>query len=192
MSATNRGSQRHADDFYVTPAWATQVIVPVLGRYVPAHGSILEPGAGTGAITRVLREGFPDSRILCVESDPQRVWQLRQQNFETHWCDFIRWHHILAGRKFDLVAGNPPYKLARPFVERSLLAGRMVAMLLGLSFAGSRKRQAWHKAHRPDIYVLSRRPSFTSDGQTDARDYAWFIWGPETDGRWESLACPGD
>jgi len=51
-------------------------------------------------------------------------------------------------------------------------------MLLRLNFLASRKRHGWWNLHRPSaLFVLSQRPSFTEDGQTDATDYAWFYWG---------------
>jgi hypothetical protein len=39
-----------------------------------------------------------------------------------------------------------------------------------------------------DVYVLSKRPSFSGNGKTDATAYAWFLFGPGRGGRWQVLA----
>lgn len=52
-----------------------------------------------------------------------------------------------------------------------------IVMLLRLNWAGSQDRSSYLKEHAPDVYVLSKRPSFVGGG-TDATEYAWFVWPP--------------
>jgi len=58
---------------------------PVLARAMVSaidddgSGLVVELGAGTGAITRVLVEHFPPERLLIIERDPHLVQRLQQQ-----------------------------------------------------------------------------------------------------------------
>jgi hypothetical protein len=79
---------------------------------------------------------------------------------------------------FDVVICNPPFSLAREFVETSLPLGDWVLMFLRLNFLGSARRNAFFRRRMPDVYVIPDRPSFTADGKTDSIEYAWFVWPP--------------
>lgn len=50
MSATGRGAERRADDFYETPGWCTRAIRTRLDVF--PNSVVLDPCAGTGAILR--------------------------------------------------------------------------------------------------------------------------------------------
>lgn len=156
MSATGRGAKRRERDFYPTPAWCTRAILPKL---VGLHGaSVLEPCKGDGAIMREL-EKYTDN-IDWAEIALGR--------------DFFKWTF---DRRYDFVVTNPPYSLAMEFISRSLSLSDCVVMLLPLSFLASTKRRNWWMTHGlTALWVLSKRPSFTGDGKTDATDYAWFVW----------------
>lgn len=54
---------RVKNDYYATPFEATEAI---LGRE-ELHGSILEPAAGEGHISKVLREHYPNSQIISTD-----------------------------------------------------------------------------------------------------------------------------
>jgi hypothetical protein len=78
--------------------------------------------------------------------------------------------------KVDVIITNPPFSLAKEFIDHSLKNAKCVIMLLRLNFLASIKRYEWWSGIPPTaLYVLSKRPSFTGSG-TDATDYAWFIW----------------
>jgi hypothetical protein len=81
---------------------------------------------------------------------------------------------------YDLIFTNPPYSLAEEIITHALetWSKATVVMLLRLNFLGSQKRKPfWDKHPVSEIYVLSKRPSFTGKG-TDATEYAWFVWRP--------------
>ena len=178
MSATGRGLHvRHPDDYYSTPAWCTRAILP----WLSVSERVLDPCAGTGAIMRVATE-FWGSRVLGIEIDPDRASECGAKcadalEPETFWGECA-------------VVTNPPYALAMPFVERALTnahGAHDVAMLLRLNWLASQKRAAFHRAHPCDVYVLPKRPSFTTNGKTDATEYCWMVWGPGRGGRWQIL-----
>lgn len=183
MSATNRGAVRHPDDYYATPEWCTRAILP----HLPPARSVLEPGCGDGAIARVLvNEG--GHVVHGVEVDGERACHAEDYCHAVHCGDFLRfdppWH-----KSWDLAVGNPPYKLAQEFTDQALKLCREVCFLLRLNFLGSQKRAPWLREHPADVFVLPKRPSFTGNG-TDAIEYAWFIFGPQRERRWDLLEIP--
>lgn len=70
MSATNRGCERKAYDFYATPPETVQAFLANFDG-ISSGDRILEPSAGNGQIVRVLREGGYDNRIDAVELRPE-------------------------------------------------------------------------------------------------------------------------
>lgn len=174
-------------DFYATPAWVTEAILP----HLPLGAArILEPSAGEGAIVRaLLAAGVPGDRLLAVEIDARRARLVPCQVVE---ADFLTAQPWDASHRPGLVIGNPPFSLAQEFVEHALevvAPGGTVAMLLRLAFLESAKRLDLHRSKPADLYVLPSRPSFTSNGKTDSAAYAWFVWGPGRGGHWQILDC---
>ena len=166
MSSTNRGSERSPNDFYETPGWLTRLAL----RTVFAPGGhklgVLEPAAGTGAITREARAYWPSAVVN--EIDIVRTGK-----------DFLA---IPTHPIYDIVITNPPFSLAMEFVQRAhrwacYTPTATVAMLLPLNFLGSEKRAVWLRTHPPALYVSPQRPSFTG-GKTDSINYAWMMWQP--------------
>lgn len=90
---------------------------------------------------------------------------------------------VMAGPKFDVSIGNPPFRLAAKFIGWSLKHAHNVAMLLRLNYLGSDARADFMHTLCPDVYVLPNRPSFRPSKRglltTDSIEYAWFVWGPE-------------
>lgn len=171
MSSTNRGAERRANDHYETPGWLTRLLLAQIGRARrgdPAFfPSILEPAAGSGAITREIQAYWPGARVR--EIDLVRTGE----NFLTT--------PPRAG--FDMVIGNPPFSAAFDFVRRAgewvnqCDSSALVAMLLPLNFLGSKERSAWLRDYPPCVLVSPQRPSFTGTG-TDSINYAWMLWSP--------------
>ena len=186
MSSTNRSDKRRAADNYPTPGWVTRAILPKLN--LGAH-RVLEPACGEGAIIReLIAIGVHSQRIIGVDIRDDALDEVslefpscnfKLEDFLESRCNTFDTLQLLCdGVRPGLVITNPPYSLAREFVERSLelvVSGGEVAMLLRLNFLGSQKRAAWFRSNTPNVYVLSRRPSFTNGG-TDSCEYAWMIW----------------
>lgn len=194
MSATNRSDVRRSDDDYSTPSWCTSLILP----YLPVVGRILDPCCGSGAILSVVREHIKhngvSTEIFGLELNQQRAEACQSIGFgNIRCCNALenRSFGILSWSKPELVITNPPYSLAQEFVSKALLECSTqhgtVCMLLRLNWLASKRRAYFHKDHPSDVYVLSKRPSFTADGATDATEYAWFVWGPGRGNRWYIL-----
>lgn len=183
MSATGRPRKddpatiRDEDDDYETPAWSVRAIWP---HVRPITGTILEPCAGRGAIVEVLTSLYDARYVYACELDYERAHRCGAMAKPPQWCAIGDW---LSGSESDpaitvarsvppgtfahprLIITNPPYRLAQRFIEKSLETvapiGGEVCMLLRLNFLGSQDRGAWLVDHKPDVYVLSERPSFT-------------------------------
>lgn len=211
MSSTNRGTARERDDFYETPAWATEALLrQVLSMWRPPL-TVLDPFAGRGAILDVCaRAGM---RTLGIEIDVARASQCTTGGHDCTPGDAF----TFVPRGFDAIITNPPFSVAQKAAEWCLehAKGRPVAMLLRLAFLESMERVAFHKRHPANIHVLPRRPSFLTkeqkarihaeaiarweaDGKrgqrpsppsTDSCAYGWFVWWPhmETAGQWSVL-----
>lgn len=167
MSATGRGAERMKDDFYETPAWCVRRYLD-FRQHLPER--LLEPSAGQGAIIRATdawaRELF-DYQWLALDINPAPGIVC---------MDFLD-PKVTADKKFDLCLSNPPYKLAREFIEKGLTLAHEVVYLLRLNFLESEDRHDLFRKHPCDVRVLPNRPSFRADGSTDATAYAWFEFG---------------
>lgn len=180
MSATNRGTQRRACDFYPTP---TTAIHSFLNNFpLKEGGAVLEPGAGSGNIIKVLQQ-YGNFSIDAVEIRGEELPHLQELNVNVMIGDYLTMN---IKRKYDLIIGNPPFGQAIEFVEKSLNLLKptgTLTFLLRTAFLESDKRFLfWSKKEHQlaGLYTLHRRPSFTGNG-TDATSYSWFVWQPQTE-----------
>lgn len=198
MSSTNRGTVRNPSDRYLTPAWAVRAILPHV--LTPTHsGAVLDPCCGDGGLLTVVHEHAPKAHLHGIELDEayafEAVRRLADARQDIAHADALTWD----GPQWDcdLVLTNPPYSLAMDFVRRALdmMADRerinTIAMLLRLAFLEGAKRAGFHHDNPSDVYVLSKRPSFTGDGKSDSCAYAWFVWGDGRGGSWQVLGGDG-
>ena len=184
-------SKRSKGDFYETPAWCIDEIVPYLS--VEGEPIIVDAGAGTGAIAARLSEVNPRAEIIGFEKQPELTEKARARgllNAEFHTANFLT-DSLAVIQPPDIVIMNPPFGFALQFVERALRLvrrGGTVCTLLRLNWLAGKCRRDFLKKHLPDVHVLTRRPSFTGHG-TDATEYAWMVWSPESKGRINLLPC---
>lgn len=175
MSATNRGCERKAYDFYATPS---ETIRTFLANFdgISSGDRILEPSAGNGQIIKALREGGYDNRIDAVELRPEERGTLEALADNVTIGSFFDYEPDCG---YDVIIGNPPYSLALDFINKSLELlhpGGLLILLLRTNFLESEKRFKWWQEHPlSGLYTLHKRPSFTGRG-TDATSYSWFVW----------------
>lgn len=190
MSSTNRGAVRRHNDYYPTPIEVTGLLGDWLSRNeLGAGGSVLDPSAGEGAILRALEWVGRTLHALEIREECRA---------SLAFCDVAHIGDALLPRgirggvgpsprgddwtgKYGLVACNPPFSLAREFVETYRYVGKVSAFLLRLNFFASQARAPWWVSDPPaHVLVLPKRPSFTDDGKTDSTDYAWVVWAGRT------------
>ena len=159
MSQRESGYQRKLLDQYETPAWVTLALIPHLPEFI---GKIWEPACGSGKMVAALRQAGFD----VVGSDITQGVDFLSQAPETG---------------VSAVITNPPYALARQFIERALYFDdtRIVAMLLRTDFA--------HAARRVHLFadgaMFAKRVELTrrirwfehSDGPPTF-NHCWMIW----------------
>lgn len=175
MSATNRGCERKAYDFYATPPETVRAFLASFDG-ISSGDRILEPSAGNGQIIKVLREGGYDNRIDAVELRPEERGTLEALADNVTIGSFFDYEPDCG---YDVIMGNPPYSLALDFINKSLELlhpGGLLIFLLRTNFLESEKRFKWWQEHPlSGLYTLHKRPSFTGRG-TDATSYSWFVW----------------
>lgn len=175
MSATNRGGQRKAYDFYATQADTVHAFLNSF-EGISASDRILEPSAGNGAIIQALRNHGYTNRIDAVEIRPEERAQLEALADNVTIGSFFDYN---PGLGYDVIIGNPPYSMALEFINKSLELlhpGGLLIFLLRTNFLESEKRFRWWQEHPlSGLYTLHKRPSFTGHG-TDATSYSWFVW----------------
>ena len=175
MSATNRGAERKAYDFYATPINVVENFIDNYNGVI--GGDILEPSAGNGNVIQALRNKNINGYITAIEIRDEEFNNLSKISDDVILGDFI--HNLDHTKKYDVIIGNPPYSEAREFIEKCLTLlkddGKLI-FLLRTAFLESKSRyDFWQKNPLSGLYVLSKRPSFIN-GRTDACSYAWFVW----------------
>lgn len=178
---------RNEGDFYATPKWVTQAL---LSRVAIGYPTVCDPCCGSGAILRELSARVDSTvDVVGVELSDERHTAIFSRNearcvmdnvhaYCADWFTFNLFSTNLGFTEKDTaIVMNPPFCLAAEFVTDCVLRFPFVAALLRLNFLASQGRRELIGLRPPQrLLVLSKRPSFTEDGKTDASDYAWFVW----------------
>lgn len=165
MSATNRGSIRNESDYYPTPLNSLQPLLDLIDW--SKINTFLEPCRGQGHILDAVTD------LVTDKGDSIEAY--------VDYCEITEGSDYLTFKpteKYDLILTNPPFSLAKEFLQKSLKESDCVCYLLRLNFLGGqkRKKELWDIIGNPNkLFILSKRPSFTGKG-TDATEYAWFCW----------------
>lgn len=192
MSSTRRGSKRSPSDNYGTPS---ESLVSLLRHVNLPGGRWLECCAGDGALIRATNAMRDDVEWSAVEIRPE---------CEPVLTDLVGKERLFIGdfngipyavrswktKRYDVVITNPPFRIAREVIERSLQYGEWVVMLLRLNFLGSIERFNLFHYFMPDVYVLVNRPSFkgSKKNHTDSIEYMWTIWPPNRKRSWGTVS----
>lgn len=95
----------------------------------------------------------------------------------TEWCDGL----------FDVGITNPPFSHAERITKNMMTDCRLTAVLQRVNWLGSAPRSAWFHETQPAVRVLPDRPTFQWHGQTDATEYAWFLFTHPWDTEYAAL-----
>lgn len=168
--------ERVDNDFYATDP---QSVRDLLENYKIESNSFYDPCVGQGHIAKVLTEYFPNAKI--IGSD------LIDRGYpNTIIGDFVKSNIEI--EKVDWIITNPPYNLAKEFIDKSLsLSNKGVAMFLKIQFLEGQARKDWFKTTPLKyIYVFSKRQNPWRDGESlnpktgkkwgSTMCFAWFVW----------------
>lgn len=180
--SSDRG--RVVNDYYATPPQDTQNFLDLICDEIDINeiNTILEPAAGGGHIIDVLYEYFPHAKIDGVDIEPKREDIVELDFLETEGFN-----------NYDLVITNPPFKLAREFITKSLeLSNRYVMYYLKIQFLEGKTRKDWFKTlPMKYVYVYSYRSNPLRNGELlDERGkpwsstmcFAWFVFDKQYTG----------
>lgn len=168
-----RGIDQDALDDFPTPPWATRAFVTKVIKVLPGE-TACEPAAGRGYMSEVLKEVFAHVDSFDIE--------------DYGYCPalpggFLENKHFDAPDQWDWVITNPPFKLAKQFIERGLhVARRGVAMLCRTVIIEGQTRYETLYSVKPPALVaqyVERVPmveaQFDPKAST-ATGYAWVVW----------------
>lgn len=164
---------REVNDWYIEPVEAVEALL----RAERFSGLSWDPACGLGTIPKAMVAAD-------LEVDGSDI--VDRYGGQFHVCDFL----TDFDQPYEPVANivcNPPFKLARQFVDKALtIASHKVAMLLPLTFLEGQARAAW-LATTPlaRVHVFSWRISMPpgellTAGKVEAKGgkkcFAWFVF----------------
>lgn len=165
-------SRAHAETFR-TPMWVWDGL---LDQFSLVQGRVLDPSAGDGRLIQaIIRRGnTARHKMYDVRREEMKTWKKTGLRDALDGRAYIR-DFLMAPPKpvYDTVVTNPPFSLAREFIEHGLRCVRpegRVIILHRLNWLGTHKRSLWLKSMPLEqVVVISRRPVWEIDGRPDNR-----------------------
>lgn len=179
LAGGNPRLQRIENDFYATNPQDTQNFLnEIKNVYILDNKTILEPASGEGHIVNVLKENFPNSIITATDL-------IQRNNQEViGGIDFLNSYN--KGEKYDYVITNPPFVLAKEFIDKSLTLSNVVFMFAKLQFLEGKARKEWLKSlPLKYVYVYSYRANPWRNGSpvddngkkySSTMAFAWYVF----------------
>ena len=177
LAGGNPAAQRVENDFYATNPKAVNMI---LNKYNFYAQNILEPCVGQGHIAHVIDEFYNHSKNITAIDIVDRGYP------NTIVTDFLNYQ---TEKRYDGIITNPPYSLAKEFVEKGmelLTDNGQMLMFLKIQFLEGAKRKDFFKKYPPKyIYVFTNRMATWNNGEpldpkgkrwATTMCHAWFIW----------------
>ena len=177
LAGGNPAAQRVENDFYATNPEAVNMILNEYNFYAQ---NILEPCVGQGQIAHVIDEFYNHSKNITAIDIVDRGYP------NTIVADFLNYQ---TEKRYDGIITNPPYSLAKEFVERGmelLTDNGQMLMFLKIQFLEGAKRKDFFKKYPPKyIYVFTNRMATWNNGEpldpkgkrwATTMCHAWFIW----------------
>lgn len=169
---------RKTNDFYETPPGLTRCLLDIV--YI--NGKILEPCAGKGAITKVLKE---KTHSFVIENDINPEFKTEYRFDATKSSEYPEYLGI------DWIITNPPFCQAHEIISTAWeKCNKGIAMLLKVTYSEpTQKRGQWlqkHRKHETHRITFSPRPQFIPGGGSDSTTVAWFVWQKN---RYSHIGC---
>lgn len=104
----------------LVPRPETEILVEWALAVAPEGGSALDWGTGSGAVALALADEGPGLRVTALDRSPEALERARANGArcgaEVEWLLSDGFASV-AGRRFDVIAANPPYLSARDLAE---------------------------------------------------------------------------
>lgn len=183
--------ERKPADLYPTPVNATESLLALIRRLsILSDGTVDLGGMDGRDIKRVWEPACADGRIARV---------LEWHGFDVTGTDLRKYTgygvggvDFLAGdverkigldpTQFDMIMTNPPFSLAREFIEMALRYAPVVVMLVKQNYYNTDNRFDFFNDLRPRFFLpLTWRLAFLPErGKSPLMDCAWAIWTRDT------------
>lgn len=162
--------KRKEADFYPTPVDATKVICD---RISLDSGTIVwEPACGDGAMAEVISTYVGKDHVIATE--------LRTDGgYGRGGIDFLASTEDDHLHIPEWIITNPPFNLAREFIEKALSITPNVAMLLKATYWSAASRHSLFIEHPPAwVLPLTWRPAFleAERGKSPLMEVCWLVW----------------
>lgn len=182
LAGGNSTSKREENDFYATNPETVKLFLYEFWKDNSFEGDILEPACGQGHISKTLKEMLPNFNVMSTDLIDRGYGQ-GGVNFLTH--DY--------GRTFNTVITNPPFSLAKEFIEKGLkVSDKYVIMLCKIQLLeGIKRKDMFLNTPLKYVYVHTTRQATWKEGKpTDSKGkkwattmcLAWFVWDKEYKG----------
>ena len=182
LAGGNSISKREENDFYATNPETVKLFLYEFWKDNSFEGDILEPACGQGHISKTLKEMLPNFNVMSTDLI-DRGYGEGGINFLTH--DY--------GRTFNTVITNPPFSLAKEFIEKGLkISDKYVIMLCKIQLLeGIKRKDMFLNTPLKYVYVHTTRQATWKEGKpTDSKGkkwattmcLAWFVWDKEYKG----------
>jgi hypothetical protein len=167
MAQRKSGYERKDNDYYPTPTWVTEALLPFIPKRIRR---IWEPAAGCGAMSEVLRANFYG--VLATDINEFSPLAIKALDFlEASSSDWA-----------EAIVTNPPYNRAAEFCRKSvdimMQRNGFVALLLAENFDCARGRA--------DLFgecpffaakvILTKRIKWFDGEGSPSSNHAWFLW----------------
>lgn len=183
LAGGNSVTKREENDFYATDPQTLKMFLYEFWKDNGFEGGeILEPACGQGHISKTLKELLPRFNITSTD--------LIDRGYGTGGIDFLTHNY---GRTFDVVITNPPFSLAKEFIEKGLeVSDKHVIMLCKIQLLeGIKRKDMFENTPLKYVYVHTTRQATWKEGQpldpkgkkwATTMCLAWFVWDKEYTG----------
>lgn len=182
LAGGNSTSKREEHDFYATDPQTLKLFLAEFLKDNALEGDILEPACGEGHISKTIQELLPNFNIISTD--------LIDRGFGQSGVDFLVHDY---GRMFGTVITNPPFSLAKEFIEKGLVvSSKYVIMLCKIQLLeGVKRKDMFLNTPLRYVYVHTTRQATWKEGKpldSNGKKWAttmclaWFVWDKTYEG----------
>ena len=183
LAGGNSTSKREENDFYATNPETLKMFLYEFWKDNTFEGNeILEPACGQGHISKTLKELLPNFNITSTD--------LIDRGYGIGGIDFLTHDYK---KMFDVVITNPPFSLAKEFIEKGLkISNKHVIMLCKIQLLeGTKRKEMFFNTPLKYVYVHTTRQATWKEGKpldpngkkwATTMCLAWFVWDKDYKG----------
>lgn len=181
IAGGNPEKGRVENDYYATNPSDTKEFLELIDEeYNLNNVTILEPAAGQGHISKVLKDRYKSN---IISTDLINRTPIENDLGIKGGIDFLETKN---DEKYDFVITNPPFSLAREFIDKSLEISDNVFIFAKLQFLEGKARKEWFKnIPLKYVYVYSHRANPWRNGEerdetgkkySSTMAFAWYVF----------------